>query len=497
MVREWDVPDEPVMGGELVLGLQADGRTLDPHRATDAASMRLIENMYGTLMRYTDVYGVVEPYLAERVERSEDGTTYTFHLRRDVVFHHTHRPMTAHDVRFSIERIIDQQVRAEQFRAIKEMETPDTHTLVVHLSEPVAPFLTYLAYPMNAIVDAEQVEAWGGALDNRVAGTGPFKLKEWRQGLHLIMVRHPKYHVPGLPRLDAVRWRPLSDETTRTTALRNLEIDGMLDVPDKDRGILERTGYITIQQVPGTFWEYIGLNNEAPPFDDARVRQAVAWAIDRAMINRIVKMGRASEADGDFFPPNHWAWSGQSVYPGRDVARARALLEEAGWGDGFRTIMKVGSAFPYQVAAAQVVKQQLLEVGIDVVIRAQESSVFFDALNQGEFAMTLVGWLGFVDPDEWFYNIFHSEGAWNQQRYTNPEVDHLLAKGRREANLEQRREIYQTLQRLLLEEAPVVLLYINEQTSAFLNRVQGYRVHPTGVTLALRETWLAPERSVE
>ena len=487
-----DIPDEPVVGGTLTVAVQSDGRTLDPHRATDAGSMRLIENMYGTLMRYTEIYGEVEPYLAESVTLSEDETTYTFRLRDDVTFHGSGRIMTADDVQYSFERITNAQVRAEQFRHIRSMESPDPHTLVVHLERPVAPFLTYLAYPMNAIVDREVVSENDGSLDDIVAGTGPFQLVEWRKDRHLIMERHPGYHLDGLPRLDRVRFRPISDETSRTTALRNGEIDLMLDVPDKDRSILDRTGYVKIESVPGTFWEYVGLNTDAPPFDDQRVRQAVAWAVDRDMINQIVKFGRAQVADGEFFPTNHWAFTGQSVYPNRDLERARTLLKEAGYQEGFDTEMRVGSAFPYQVAAAQIVKQQLIEVGIDVELISEESGVFFDALGQGDFSMTLVGWLGFVDPDEWLYNIFHSTGSWNQQNYARDTVDDLLERGREENDPEQRRAIYAEVQERILTDAPVVLLYVNEHSSARLYRVQGYRVHPTATTLALRETWVAP-----
>lgn len=493
MDGEWVVPDEPVSGGMCIIALQSDGRTLDPHRVTDAASMRLIENLYGTLMQYTDVYGEVAPYLASAVERSEDQRTYTFTIRDDVRFHYSHRPMTAADVKYSIRRIMEEQIRAEQFRHLKAMSTPDLHTLVIELEQPVAPFLTYLAHPMNAVVDREVVETHDGRLDRAAGGTGPFRLVEWRRDRHLLMERHPDYHMDGLPRLDQVRWRPISDETVRTTALRNREIHGMLDVPDKDRVLLERTGYLEIQSVPGTFWEYVGLNTTRPPFDDPRARQAVAWAIDRDMINRIVKLGRATVADGDFLPPNHWAYSGQSVYPQRDLDAARKALVEAGLSEGFRTTLRVGSAFPYQVAAAQIIKQQLTEIAIDVEIVSEESGIFFDALGRQDFEMTVVGWLGFVDPDEWFYNIFHSDGVWNQQGYTNERVDEWLEAARMETNRSRRKEIYADIQRLILEEAPVVLLYVNEQTSAFLRELRDFSAHPTGSTRSLREAWLVPE----
>ncbi len=487
----WPVPDVPVAGGTLRVAIQADGRTLDPHRATDAGSMRLIENFYNTIMRYTPVYGEVEPELAQSVHLSDDQLTYTFTFRTNVYFH-SGRRMTAADVRYSIERIIDAGARAEKFAHVVDMDTPTPDMLRVHLDQPIAPLLTYLAYPMNAVVDREVVEAHDGELDRVVAGTGPFQLVEWQRDRQLLMERHENYFRPGRPLLDRVIFRPIPDETARTTALRNREIDLMLDVPDKDKDLLLDTPGLRVVGVPGTFWEYIGLNTDVPPFDDVRVRQAVAWAVDRDMINRLVKRGRAHTANGEFLPPAHWAHTGVVFYPEPDLDRARALLREAGYDPAQRPLMRVGSAFPYQVAAAQIVRQQLLAIGMDVEIRSEESSVFFDALGRGDFAMTLVGWLGFVDPDEWFYNIFHSDGVWNQQNYANTDVDQALALGRRTADPDARKDIYRSVQQTILKEAPVVLLYINAQTTAFNVRVRDYLVHPTATTRALSDTWLVP-----
>ncbi len=486
-----DIPDDPVRGGTLSIAIQSDGRSLDPHRVTDAASMRLIENMYGTLMRYSAEYGDVEPYIAESYEVSEDHTGYTFKLRPGIRFNRTGRELTSTDVKYSIRRIIENEVRAEHFAFLDSMDTPDDRTIVFNLARPMAPFLIYLAHPMNAVVDRDIVEAGGGSLDNTDAGTGPFRLVEWRRDLRLVMDRNEEYHVDGLPYLDRIVYRPIPDETARTTSLRMREIDISLDVPDKDRSILQEVEHVTVESVPGTFWEYVGMNNERAPFDDKRVRQAVAWSIDRAMANQLVKLNRSNILTGGFFPSNHWAYSQMEIFPERDTEKALELLQEAGLPDGFDAVIRVGSAFPYQVAAAQVIKQNLEDVGIMTEILSEESSVFFDALARGDFDMTVVGWLGFVDPDEWLYNIFHSDGRWNQQNYSNPEVDELLEKGRLTSDRENRREVYHGAQKKIVRDAPVALLYINEQTSAFLDAVQGFRVHPAATTLSLRETWLA------
>lgn len=492
--RETPAPvdaDTPRPGGELVFAVQDEARSLDPHLVNDAASMRVIENLYSTLLRYAEEYGEVEPDLLAAYEVSDDGLVYELTLRPDATFADSGRPVTAADVEYSIERIVDHQVRAQHFAAIDGIEVVGDHRLRIRLAEPMAPFLTYLAHPMNAIVDRRAVEEAGGDLRRRAAGSGPFRLAAWRIDQSIVLERHDGYHLEARPFLDRVVFRPISDETARTTALRNREVDLVADVAPRDIETLEGAPGVAVESVPGTFWEYLGLNTRRDPLADPRVRRAIAWAVDRDALNRMVKLGQAIPLRGGLIPPSHWAHAGLELYPRRDLERARELLAEAGLEDGFEMVLKVGSAFPYQVAAAQVIKQQLGEIGVDTEILPLESSVLFDALGQGDFDSTVVGWVGFVDPDEWTFNLFHTQGMWNQQGYSNSRVDEMLERGRRVRGRQERRAIYAEAQEIIVREAPMVLLYVNPQSSAYLEEVRGYRVHATAATLALRDTWLA------
>jgi peptide/nickel transport system substrate-binding protein len=481
-------PGQPRRGGTLTIAVQDDAHSLDPHQVTDAASMRMSENLYSTLMRYGEAYGEIEPDLAEAVDISDDGLTYTLRLRANAVFH-SGRVVTSDDVIYSIERIRDAGVRADHFRDVQSMQATDERTVVLQLSAPSAPLLTHLAYPMNAIVDRLVVEANGGRIDRVAAGSGPFRLVEWRADQRLVLERNDDYYVAA-PHLDRVIFRPIPDETARTTALRNAEIDLILDVAAKDVEILQRARGVRVARVPGTFWEYVGFNTSRPPFDDVRVRQAIALAVDRATTNQLVKLGQATPLVGGHIPHHHWAYAGLSTYAEPDVARARDLLSQAGHGEGFTTTLKVGSAFPYQVQAAAVVKDQLRAIGVDVEVRALESTIFFADLGAGDFDMTLVGWVGFVDPDDWLWNIFHSEGKYNQQQYASAALDELLEQGRRTLDRDARRAIYTEAQEIIATEAPMVFLYLNDQISAHRDHVHGYVVHPTQTTLFLRQTWV-------
>ncbi|GEN54555.1 ABC transporter substrate-binding protein [Halobacillus faecis] len=474
-------------GGTLTITDLTDAQSLDPHTVTDAASMRYIENMYNTLFRYkSDAYGEVEGELVNDYEVSEDGKTYTFTLHEGVTFHNGD-PLTSEDVKYSIERIIDSEVRKAQFDALESIETPSETEVVVTLKKPVAPFVTFLANPMNAIVNQTVVDENDGDLSNADAGSGAFQLVNWTKDQEMVLEKFEDYFKEDLPYLDQVVWRSIPDETARSTAIRNGEIDIILQAEPKDIELMEKAEGVQVESVPGTYWEYVGLNTEEGPLAEKNVRQAIAWATDRGAINEAVKFGKASPLLSGNIPENHWAHLEEEVYPEPDLEKAKQLLEEAGYGDGLDLKMKVGTN-QYQIDAAQVIKQQLKEVGINVEVVSQEKSVFFEALGSGDFEMTVVGWVGFVDPDEFLYNIFHTDGKYNQQNYSNSEVDELLEQGRTEMDQEKRKEIYDQAQAIIAEDAPMVFLYANPHISAIRDRVKGFEVTPTVTTKSLEKT---------
>ncbi|MCP3031599.1 ABC transporter substrate-binding protein [Halobacillus sp. A1] len=474
-------------GGTLTITDLSDAQSLDPHVVTDAASMRYIENMYNTLFRYTEgSYGEVEGELVDEHEISDDGLTYTLTLHEGVKFHNGD-DLTSEDVKYSIERIIENEVRSAQFDALESIETPSDTEVVMTLNEPVAPLLTFLAYPMNAIVNETIVEENDGDLSNADAGSGAFQLENWSMDQEMVLTKFDDYFKEGKPYLDEVVWRSIPDETSRTTAIRNGEVDILMQAEPKDISMLEDAEGVDVEMIDGSYWEYLGMNTEDGPLAEQEVRQAVAWAIDRSAINDSVKFGEATPLLSGPVPPNHWAHLDEEIYPEPDLDQARELLEEAGYGDGLDIELIVGTN-QFQIDAAQVIKQQLSEVDINVEVLSQEDSVFFDALGSGDFEMTVVGWVGFVDPDEFLYNIFHTDGMYNQQNYSNSEVDELLEQGRSEQDQEQRKELYDEAQRLIAEDAPMAFLYVNPQITAMRDNVQDFDVNPTVTTKSLEDT---------
>ena len=474
---------------DLTVAIQSDPTGLDPHMVTDRAAGIAIENLYNTLFTYTETYGEAVPSLVDTYEISEDGLTYTMHLHEGVKFH-SGNTMTSADVKYSLERIKNSGARASQMEKISSIETPDDNTVVITLSSQYAPFLTYLANPLNAIVDQAVTEENGGNLANVDAGSGPFALTAWNEGSSVDMEAFADYWEEGKPQVDTLTLRTITDATARATALRNGEIDMIIDAVDQEKAVLEGAEGVVLESVPGTFWEYVGMNCQSESLKDPKVRQAIAYAIDREAINTAVKMGSATVLTETDIPSTHEYFGGDEIYAQRDVEKAKALLAEAGVAEGSLNLkITAGSDWQYQVDAAQMVKQQLEEVGINSEISALESGVYFDGLNAGDFDLTVCGWSGFVDADEYLYDLFTTNGAYNQQKYSNPEVDELLEQGRVTLDETQRKEIYKEAQRIIAEDAPMAFLYMNSFTVAMRDNVKGYTVHPTMATIFMKDVY--------
>ncbi|MFT8871803.1 MAG: ABC transporter substrate-binding protein [Sporolactobacillus sp.] len=482
--------NKPVYGGTLTIADLNDAQGLDPHKETNAQSFHYIENMYDTLFQYKKgTYGTIEKDLVKSYKVSKDGKIYTFHLYNNVKFHNGD-PLTSADVVYSINRIKQLGVRAQQFSAVQSMSTPNKATVVITLQQSVAPFLTFLANPMNAIVDPKIVEDHHGNLDQTDAGSGPFKLVSWKKDQEMVLEKNKSYFKKGFPYLNKVVFKTIPDDTSRTTAIRNKEINIDLQLSPKDKLLLQKSSGLTVKSVPGTYWEYIGMNVTKGPLKSRDVREAIAWAVDRQALNKEIKFGQATPLTGGPIPPGNTYYDNKlNVYTKQNLVKAKHLLDKAGYANGFSITLQVGQTQD-QIDAAQVVKSQLKKVGINVKIQQEEDSVFFNALGKKQFEMDIVGWVGFVDPDEFLYNIFHTNGAYNQQNYSNKQVDKLLDAGRTTMNQSARQKIYDEAQKIIVNDAPMVFLYANGQASAMTDNVHGFDVNPTVTTKSLESTWL-------
>jgi len=477
---------QPKRGGTLTAAIGADPVNLDPAISSAYSTFEVLENVYNQLVGLDENLQVV-PELAESWTVSADKKTYTFKLRQGVKFHNG-RELVADDVVYSYERIRNPDTQsgwAYLFDPIDTIKAVDQYTVEISSKEVYAPLLTKLAGGGTAIVPKEDVDA--GTLDQTPDGTGPFKFVEFVPADHLTLVRNESYWEEGLPYLDSIVFKPIPDETVRLTNLETANVDWVDSVPGKDLDRLKDSKDLVVQQVAGTSYTYLGMNLKRDPLSDKRVRQAISYALDREEIAAIAAYDLAQGSDNPIPEGNFWK-ADYSPYT-QDVDKAKSLLEEAGLGDGFKTEIMPAKDYAETVRAAEAVQSQLGEIGIDVTLRPLEWSTWLDEEGKGNYDMYLCGWIGLVDPDDWFYAQHYTGQIFNFTGYSNPELDALLDKGRQEFDPEARKAIYDQVSQIVIDDLPYIYLYTTAPVNAWQPTVQGYSVRPDS-TIVFKNTWL-------
>ena len=487
----------PVYGGVLRAGMQTDPIGLDPHTTNSTATRNLLENVYDTLVAFAPD-GQLVPSLAASWVVSPDGRTYTFHLRQGVTFHDG-APLLAEDVVFSILRLKDPRVaspRSEDFAAIQTVTAPDPQTVVMQLRTPLGPLLSKLAFSMNAIVPAHLVRA-GGELQRQVVGTGPFRLVDYQPQNRLVLGRYPGYFgrdAAGrpLPYLDGIEFRFFPDANARTLALRTGLVDFIEYVPAADVALLQRDPTLRVVGGVSTNFRSVVMNTKVPPLDDPRVRQALAYAIDRPAVVAMALLGVGGvAANGASVPPVSTFALRDRPDRGRDVARARALLAAAGLKDGFAITLLCTSTYDFLRTPAEVIVANLKDIGVRVRLRVLDWSLFLPQVVERRFELALWGESGLSDPDDFLYEPLHSRGGQNVGSFADPELDRLLEAGRQTVDLTARTRIYTAAQNRILDAAPHIFLFHSAQHEALRDWVHGFTHYFNTSYLGLRTTWLS------
>jgi peptide/nickel transport system substrate-binding protein len=480
----------------LVVAQIAEPKSMDPHAVTAVNDFRILVNLYDGLVRFADGTLEVEPALAERWEVSEDGTVYTFELREDVRFHDG-TPFDAEAVRFNFERMLDEEHPYHDtgpfplsffFSAVEEVEVVDPLTVRFRLSEPYAPFLSNLAYPTGLIVSPAAVREHGRDFGRNPAGTGPFVFRTWEANRQVAVERNPDYW-DGAPPLRGVVFRPITDANARVAEMLAGNIDLMVEVPPDNVEMFDEDPQFRYQEQPGPHLWFLILNTREAPFDDVRMRRAVNYAIDKRTLVEDVLQGTATVATGPIPAAFAWAYNEElEPYP-HDPARARALIEEAGHGDGVEVVFFVtegGSGMLDPVAMGTAIQADLAEVGIDAEIRTFEWNTFLDRVNaglEGRADMAEMAWMT-NDPDTLPYLALRSEavpeqGGFNSGYYANPEVDRLLEQARRATDRDERATLYKEMQEIVYDDAPWAFVATWQQNAVTKANVEHFELQPS------------------
>lgn len=483
---------EPTRGGTLIVGTDVSPIGLDPALTTAFASVAIYEHMYSSLLTLDYASNAVKPDLAESWT-AIDERTVEFTLRRGVTFH-SGRELTAEDVKYSIDRLMDEAV-AVPLRSYlgpdAAAEVVDAYTVRVSNSTPYAPLVSALADRRPAaIVDREVIEQ-NGDLANWDGGSGPFKLVDYTPDVQVILERHEGYFEDGLPLLDRIEFRVIPDENARIAAIRSGEVD--LTVIKDPRLVTTLRGdqNVVINEVPSFWRSGTVLNTLHPPLDDVRVRQAISYGINRQQVIDTVLLG-----DGLItgpIPPGETVWAIPATpdnYPtyAYDPDQARQLLQEAGVSD-LELNIDASPAYAPDVPSAQTMQAQLSEIGINLNIRQLEFAALLDNQRSGDYDLNLSFNTNRPDPDI-YLSPAHSESSANVSGYSNPAMDDLLDRGRATFAIEERKSIYAEAQKLFSLEVPILFTYVIKNYEPAHPDVRGYVPMASGYRLSLKETWL-------
>jgi peptide/nickel transport system substrate-binding protein len=451
--------------GHLKIALTGSLNTLDPAKSKTGDEyiyMFLVFNGLTMLDRNM----TLQPDLALKWESSGDVKTWTFYLRKGVKFHNG-REMTAEDVAFTIERILDKSVgsrAAVNFAMLEKTEIIDNYTIRFHLNTPYSGFPEIFADRQIRIVPKDAADT----LATKPIGTGPFVFKSYMPGDKLEMVKNPNYFEVGKPKLDAVTLLIMPESAPKVTALETGEIHVVWQLPIETVDRLKNNPDIVVDEVSTSTWDGIIMNNTKKPFDDPRVRKAIQLALDKKQITETVLFGHGSPTHSPI-PPAHPFFNKDIPFK-TDLAKAKQLLTEAGYPNGFDITIIAPEGRPVRDRLAVVTREMLKPLGIKVDIQRLPWDKFIaDVEGKGTFYID--GFFSRPTVDTSVYPWYHSSGSWNKGlwSYQDAEVDVVLDTARRATSLEEQKKAYLKFQELVAENDPPSVIPYN------VNHIDGYR----------------------
>ena len=475
----------------IVIALANGPTSFDPAVGLDESSQKIHQLLYSSLVRIDDSLRVV-PDLAVRFE-SPDPLTYLAEVRRGVRFHDG-RELTSEDVAYTFRRFLDPSFvsgRKGAYRMLRSVETLDRYSLVFHLAEASSSF------PVNLVMGIVP-SGIGAAAARHPVGTGPYRLAEFAVDDHVTLRPFAAYF-GGPPRNTGLTFKVVPDDTMRGLELRKGSVD--LVVNDLSSDIvhgLRSEGRLGVTTAPGADFAYIGFNLRDVRLADRRVRLAIGYAVDREAIARDLRRGFARPAVG-IIPPMSWAFEPDVFQFHHDPARARALLDEAGYPDPdgagpaprLRLTLKTSTTEAYRLQAA-VIQQNLAEVGIALDVRSSEFASLFADVIKGNVQLYTLQWVGVTDPDM-LRRVYHSSqmppGGFNRGRYQNAEVDRLIDAASAARDEGERRRLYGAAQRLIAADAPSIGLWYKTNVAVFQPNIHGVALNAVADFAFLKDVW--------
>lgn len=466
---------EPVYGGSVVVGIQQDIDSLDPHKATAAGTKEILFNIFEGLVK-PDENGSLIKAVASDYTISEDGLVYTFTLRDNVKFHNGN-VVTCEDVKYSLERVsglLDGTPLISTLKTIQAVDILDDKTVQVTVESAN----TELIYSfVAAIIPA-------GSGEDEAAdpiGTGPFSFVSYTPQVGIVVAKNPDYWQTGLPYLDEVNFKIVNSPDSAVLELQGGTIDIYPYMTDSQAQELKES--FNVEASPSNIVQALFLNNAEAPLDDVRVRQAICYALDKDMINEFVGGGNGMVISSAMLPTlkDNYVDLNDTYGTTANVEKAKELLADAGYADGLDLEIAIPSNYEFHMQTGEVVVEQLKEAGINATIKAVEWSTWLDEVYNGrQYQATISGITCDTTPG-YLLNRFQTDSSKNFINFANAEYDELYLSAQATLDVQEKIEDYAQLQRILCDEAGSAFLQVPANMTAINKKLSGYKFYPVYV----------------
>ena len=476
-----DSPDKAdgKSGGTLVFGLSAEPKTLDPVVNVGYAGRNIGYALYRGLFGF-DNDGKVVNALCDSYEMAKDGLTYTFKLK-NATFHNGD-PVTAEDVKYTFEHVMDPKVGAcyqgVLSSSIVSIETPDSKTVVVHMKQPLAPFVSYLATKEMCVLSKKWSESHN--INTEPMGAGPFQFVSWDRGQSLIVKRFDKFY-DSVAKLDEIEFKFYPDENARVTALKTKEANIIDYVPAEQFQSIENNSGTHVDKVEGPFM-IMTMNVNMEPFNNPKVREAMCYAIDRDAVIKTAFAGQGTPLFGAPVMKGSVAYDpAYTNYYSYDPEKAKAILTEAGYPNGFTFKLACSSTYKFNEQTAVAVQAALKKIGVTAELVPTDWTTFFAGYTGRTHQASVNGMAGEIPDPDALSVVYSAAGKLNGSGYNGPAVEELFKKGRGELDDSKRGAVYKELEKTALADSPFVPLMWRMQAYALTDNVKGFVNLPNGM----------------
>lgn len=437
----------------LVVVQEAEPVGLDLMQSSIQTTMNVCYNLHDTLF-HPQEDASVKPALAEKWEKVDD-LTWRITLRKGATFHNG-EPVNAEAVKFSLERILKPELKSphtSRLQIFKDLKVVDEYTLTITTEKPYAPGLYILGYYLPIVPPVYVKKVGDSEYNTNPVGCGPYKLVKWVRGEEVVMEVYDKYYGPK-PAYKKLIFKAVPEEAARVAGLLTGESDVVSGIPIHQRKKVEESGKAYLTPQMGSM-NYLGLNTYEPPFNNVKVRQAVNHAVNRPLINKALFDGKAILCAGPISPRTFGADLKLGPYA-YDPEKAKKLMKEAGYPDGFEARLAYGTYMPQIQEQAEAIASDLGKAGIKVTLEPFERAVMWERYKAKKHQMYIYFWDDAPEPDRYMYPLFRDRDYY----YKNTKVDELLDQGRSTLDRDKRAKVYNEVDRMLYEDAPWIYLYV-------------------------------------